>query len=133
MSHHPVAVCCSVLQCVAVCRSVWRCVAVCCNVLQCVAVWCSVLQCVAVCCSVCIPASKPHSSIKIHSSSSGWSMLECVAVHCNVLMSQHPPTQSVWCMLSVLQIICCRLRVAVSCGVLFSQSSTRTHEPESPN
>ena len=48
MSHRPVAVCCSVLQCVAVCCSVLQCVAVCCSVLQCVAVCCSVLQCVAV-------------------------------------------------------------------------------------
>jgi hypothetical protein len=54
--HPPIAVCCSVLQCVVVC------VPGCCNVLQCVAVSCSVLQsdcrcrgsqrCIAVCCSV---------------------------------------------------------------------------------
>jgi len=34
----PVAVCCSVLQCVAVCCSVLQRVTVCCSVLQCVAV-----------------------------------------------------------------------------------------------
>jgi len=40
----PVAVCCSVLQCVAVCYSVLQHVAVCCSVLQCVAVCCSLYQ-----------------------------------------------------------------------------------------
>ena len=51
-SHHYVAVCCSVLQCVAVCCSVVRCGAVWRSVAQCGTVCCSALHCIVWRCSV---------------------------------------------------------------------------------
>ena len=125
----PVAVCCSVLQCVAVCCSVLRdqphvgrslfacvlqCVAVCLyNVAVCCSVLrdqphvgrslfacCSVLQCVAVCCSVSqCVADQPHVRRSLFAC-----VLQCVAECCSV-------SQCVAVCRSVLQ------SVAESCSV----------------